>query len=152
MTITLKNTRMLSSRMCTVCSSSCLLGVSSSVHDGIHTTQVLAWTLPGHTPNLPPGYGPGNPLQPGQTPHLPPLVWVWRPLLWKNDRPMSKHNLCKLRLWTVMRNEYVMCVVVCLTTPVAWIGIGTDIWTRNLCVKTVKALYCKNVSLHIQKQ
>ena len=49
-----------------------------------------------------------------------------------------------------MRNEYVMCVVVCLTTPVAWIGIGTDIWTRNLCVKTVKALYCKNVSLHIQ--
>ena len=62
-------TRMHSSRMPTVRSSSRLLGGSASVHAGIHPPT------PGPGPP-PPRPGPGDS---GQTPQPPRWVWAWRP-------------------------------------------------------------------------
>ena len=80
-----KKTRMHSSRMLTVCSSSCVLG-------GGHLPQCMLGYTPPTRPgppapgpgdtlarplNLSSGYGPGE--TPGQTPQHPPWVWAWRP-------------------------------------------------------------------------
>ena len=87
------STRLHSSRMRTVRSSSRLLGggVSISVHAGI-PPQAWAWRPPsGQTPQPPPGYGPGDtsqpdpPQPPGYGPRDPldpptsPLAWAWIP-------------------------------------------------------------------------
>ena len=76
-----------SSRMRTARSSSRLLGVSASVHAGIHlfppglglnTPWVWAWRPPPARPiNFQPGCGPGE--TPSQTPQPPSLVWAWKP-------------------------------------------------------------------------
>ena len=109
-------TRMHSSRMCTACSSSCLLwgvylitcwdthipGVGLETPSGCRPgdpppgvglesppPRCGSGDSPGQTPNLPPGCGPGDP--PGQTPQPPPPPWVcaWRPPRSNLDRTLD---------------------------------------------------------------